>query len=99
MSMRVNKLEPAIKWVSIHAATIVFFMMLLIFISTSIFFATRLMPAIVPDEPAHFTLSKHFSTTLGIPPDVPETYALGYIGHKPFLYYWLNGRFLDVLEF
>jgi hypothetical protein len=62
------------------------------------FFAINLERAIVPDEPAHFALSRHYATTLGIPPDVPATYALGYIRHKPFLYYWLNGRVINAMQ-
>jgi hypothetical protein len=77
----------------------VFFVLLLLFTGSATFFALNLKRAIIPDEPAHFILSKHFSTTWGIPPDIPETYHLGYISHKPFLYYWLNGRFLNVVEF
>ena len=82
----------------VRLTTIVFFFLLLSFMGFAMFFAVNLNPGIIPDEPAHLILSEHFSTTLGIPPDVPETYSLGYIGHKPFLYYWLNGRFLNVVK-
>lgn len=85
-------------FIRIHLPKITLGVLLCIFIGNAIFFATHLQRAIVPDEPAHFILSQQFSTTLGIPPDVPKTYRLGYVGHKPFLYYWLNGRFLNAVE-
>jgi hypothetical protein len=72
--------------------------MLVVFIACSMFFVIKLHRAIIPDEPKHLTLSVHFATTLGIPADVPETYALGFIAHRPFLYYWLNGRVLNAVE-
>lgn len=81
-----------------HPSVLIFSFLLITFTSVAIFFALNLKRGIIPDEPAHFILSQHFSTTLGIPPDVPKTYPLGYIGHKPFLYYWLNGRFLNIVE-
>ncbi len=90
--------KATINFIGSHITILVLLGLLVIFVGSATFFALHLKRGIIPDEPAHFTLSKQFSTTFGIPPDVPETYALGYIGHKPFLYYWLNGRFLNVLE-
>jgi len=78
---------------------IVLFLIFAAFLFYSIFVAVLLQPGIIPDEPAHFIFSKHFSTTLGIPPDITETYRLGwYIEQNPFLYYWINGRIIDLLE-
>lgn len=69
-----------------------------IFLAYSLFMAVNLQPGIIPDEPAHFIFSKHFASTLGIPDDTPETYRLGwYIERNPFLYYWLNGRIINLL--
>ena len=54
---------------------------------------------IVPDENAHFIFAKHYAGTLGIPPDVPQTYAQGwYIAHYPFLYHWLSGRVINLTQ-
>ena len=75
---------------------------LLIFIVSSLFIALRLrstLTGIIPDESAHFIFSKHFSKTAGIPPDTAETYVWGwYIKQNPFLYYWINARIINLLE-
>ena len=81
-----------------HNATKVFVFLVLLFIGLSTFFALKLKRGIIPDEIAHHTLSAVFSTTWGIPADSADTYAYGYLEHKPFLYYWLNGRVLNVLN-
>lgn len=79
-----------------HVATIVFVVMLLVFIGSSAFFALKLRRGIVPDEPQHFSLSKQFSTTWGVPGYIPE---YGPLEHRPVLYYWINGRALNVLNY
>lgn len=71
--------------------------MILVFTGFSTLFALRARAGSIPDETAHFMLSRHFSTTWGIPPDGPETYPYGYIQHRPVMYYWINGRALNVL--
>lgn len=76
----------------------VFIVMLLVFCAYGIFIARTLDSGIIPDEPAHFLFSKHYSTTLGIPPDTNETAAKGwYIAHNPFLYHWINGRIINLV--
>ena len=73
---------------------------LVIFFSISVLIAVNLEPGIIPDEEAHFTFAKHFSSTWGIPPDTLETYSWGwYIEQNPFLYHWLNGRIINLLQF
>ncbi len=71
--------------------------MFVVFTGYSTLFALRARAGSIPDETAHFMLSRHFSTTWGIPPDGPETFPHGYIRHRPVLYYWINGRVLNVL--
>jgi hypothetical protein len=78
---------------------IVLLIILAIFLSYSLFLATNLKRGIIPDEPAHLIFSKHYSTTWGIPDDTVETYSQGwYIQHNPFLYYWINGRVINVFQ-
>jgi len=78
---------------------IVLLLILGIFLSYSLFLATNLRRGIIPDEPAHLIFSKHFSTTWGIPEDTFETYSQGwYIQHNPFLYYWINGRVINLFQ-
>lgn len=93
----VNKLKDF--WKS-HDTKIAFVILLVVFSSYCLFLALNLKPGLIPDEPAHFVFSKHFSTTLGIPPDTFETYSLGwYIEQNPFLYYWINGRIINLINF
>ena len=79
---------------------IVLILIIAIFFAYSTFLALRLDTGLLPDEPAHFTFSKHYSTTLGIPSDTYETYSWGwYIEQNPFLYYWINGRIINLIKF
>ena len=81
-----NNIHKRNGFLSSNKPTIILVMLLVIFMSYTVFIALNLQPAIIPDEPAHFTFSKHYSSTWGIPPDVPETYQLGwYINQNPFL--------------
>ena len=72
---------------------------LLAFAIASLYIALNLAEGIIPDEKAHFIFSKVYATTWGIPPDSPETYELGwYIAHNPFLYHWINGRIINLVQ-
>lgn len=82
-----------------HNATIVLFVLIIIFMSFSVFIALNVKPGIIPDEVAHYAFSKVYASTWGIPADVSETYQYGwYIKQNPFLYYWVNGRALNLLN-
>jgi hypothetical protein len=76
---------------------VVLIIILMVFMVSSLFVALTLKTGIIPDEPAHFIFSKHYSTTLGIPPDSIETYSWGwYIKQNPFLYHWIMGRVINI---
>jgi hypothetical protein len=82
-----------------HNTKIILVALLAIFLAYSLLIALQLNKGLIPDEPAHFTFSNHFSTTLGIPPDTYETYSWGwYIEQNPFLFYWLNGRVINLIN-
>jgi hypothetical protein len=81
-----------------HIAKMVLIVLFLVFIGSSAFFALKLQPAIIPDEPHHFQVSIFFSTTWGIPADTITTLPYGVINHWPFLSYWINGRALNLLN-
>jgi hypothetical protein len=82
-----------------HNTNFIFATLIAIFLLYSILIALQLNQGLIPDEPAHFTFSKHFSTTFGIPPDTFETYSWGwYIEQNPFLFYWLNGRVINLIN-
>jgi hypothetical protein len=57
-----------------------------------------LKPGIIPDEPDHFQISKLFSTTWGIPADSSETVPFAGVNYKPFLFYWVSGRIMNLLD-
>lgn len=76
-----------------------FILVLVIFILTSSLIALNLREGIAPDEVAHFSFAKYFSTTFGLPKDTPETVAMGLeIQHNPFLYHWITGRVIQILR-
>jgi len=94
----INKIGLTSVWKK-HGETIVLVVLLLIFFGNSFFIALNLKTGILPDEVAHFRFSKHFSSILGIPADTYETYSLGwYIQQNPFLYYWINGRIINLIN-
>lgn len=79
---------------------LVLLILLLVFFAYSLFIALNLQEGILPDEPPHFIFSQHYSSTLGIPSDVYETYSWGwYIQQNPFLYYWVMARVINLIYF
>jgi hypothetical protein len=52
----------------------------------------------IPDEGAHFAISQQFATSWLIPTDSPETYRYSSMAHRPFLYYWINGRITNAMK-
>jgi len=83
-----------------HDETIIFLLLLTIFLAYASYIALNLKGGIIPDGTVHYNLSKHFATTLGIPEDnVEAIYVKGvYIKQNPFLYYWINGRVINVFK-
>lgn len=85
--------------VNIKGPGIALVIMLLIFLWFSAYMALNLKPGIIPDEPAHYAFSRHFASTWGLPPDNADTFGLGiYIEQNPFLYYWINGRIINLID-
>jgi 4-amino-4-deoxy-L-arabinose transferase-like glycosyltransferase len=44
----------------------------------------------------HLRVSQEYSTTLGIPSNTPDTYQWRDITNIPYLYFWINGRVLNL---
>lgn len=83
-----------------HNTSIILSLLLAIFLAYTIFLAMNLQAGIIPDEPAHIVFSQQYALTWSIPEDSAETYSLGwYIQGNPFLYYWINGRIINIIEF
>lgn len=87
------------QFINLKGPGIAMVIILLIFLAFSGYMALNLKPDIIPDEPAHVAFSKHFASTWGLPPDTTETFGLGiYIEQHPFLYYWINGRAINLID-
>jgi len=98
MNENMNRSRITQLWNRYNSQTVLI-ILLLIYLSYLIFIATNLNYGISPDETAHLIFSKHFSTTWSIPPDSLETLKQGwYITHNPFLYHWINGRTINVIQ-
>ena len=94
-----NKINKLKSFLETQGPTLALVTILLIFLAYTGILAMNLQAAIIPDEPAHFIFSKHYSSTWGIPPDTYETYSWGwYIEGNPFLYYWINGRIINLIN-
>jgi len=87
------------QFINLKGPGVALVIMVLIFLAFSGYMALNLKQGIIPDEPAHFAFSKHFASTWGLPPDTAETFGLGiYIEQHPFLYYWINGRVINLID-
>ena len=74
-------------------------LLLAIFSAYSIFIATNLQTAIIPDETYRFEVSTYFADTIGIPYDVPVAYSSGDNLHRNhYLGYWLYGRAINAFQ-
>lgn len=51
---------------------------------------------ISPDSWYHLRVSQEYAKTLSIPPNTPDTYQWRDITHIPYLYFWINGRILNI---
>jgi len=65
---------------------------LLYFAGRLVFLALRVAPSVPPDEITHVGRILAYAQVWGIPPDSPETFEYGLLGHRPWLYYWVMGR-------
>ncbi len=77
---------------------ILFLTTLLYFTAFASFFAIYTQPGIAPDEDYHIKVSEAYSSTLEIPENTEETYKYRDITRIPYLYYWINGRIININE-
>ena len=74
-------------------------LLICIFVVFSIFvlvLAFKIRMGVSPDSSYHLEVSRVYSTTLGIPENSPDTYKWRDITRIPYLYYWINGRILNI---
>ncbi len=85
-------------WLKNNSA-VVLILLLVIFISYSIYLALNLETGYIPDEGYRYEVSMYFSQTWGIPDEVPITQSTGEEQHRnPFMGYWIFGRALNVIS-
>lgn len=79
--------------------TALFVVILVVFVVCAGYFALNLDNDLIPDESSHFYLSTQFATTWGTPAMTDHLFELGNIqlNRQPFVYYWINGRLLNLL--
>jgi len=80
----------------INRENILLILLFLTFTVLITFFAFKVRMGVSPDSFYHFDVSKAYSTTLGIPQNTPETYIYRDITRITYLYYWINGRVLNI---
>ena len=67
-----------------------------IFLSFTIYLAINIKMGISSDSWYHLRVSQKYAQTLGIPKNGPDTYKWRDIEHIPYLYFWINGRLLNL---
>jgi hypothetical protein len=67
-----------------------------IFFVFTFFLAFRIRMGVSPDSYYHFEVSQAYSTTLGIPENTTDTFKWRDITRIPYLYFWINGRLLNI---
>ncbi|MDX9738973.1 MAG: glycosyltransferase family 39 protein [Candidatus Dojkabacteria bacterium] len=75
---------------------IVLVVLLLLFILFTGYLALNIKMGISSDSWYHLRVSQEYSTTLGIPSNTPDTYQWRDITNIPYLYFWINGRVLNL---
>lgn len=62
-------------------------------------FAISIDPYVPPDEVTHFGISQLYGQSFLPPDDSEDSYQFGLISHKPYVYYFLMGRLLNINVF
>jgi 4-amino-4-deoxy-L-arabinose transferase-like glycosyltransferase len=76
-----------------HIALAVIIIFFLVF---TLYLAFNIKMGISSDSWYHLRVSQKYAETLGIPKNGPDTYKWRDIEHIPYLYFWLNGRILNL---
>ncbi len=82
-----------------HRDILVIIAVIIYFAIRLVYFATHIHPYFPPDEVTHLGQSVAYSKVLFIPANGPETYEFGLVSHRPFLFYWLMGRVVNLNVF
>ena len=79
-----------------HCDVLVIIGVIIYFAIRLVYFATHIHPYFPPDETTHYGKSVAFSKALFIPENGPDTYEIGLMTNRPYLYYWLMGKCLHL---
>ncbi|KUK76679.1 MAG: hypothetical protein XD93_0774, partial [candidate division WS6 bacterium 34_10] len=69
-----------------------------IFIIVTLYLAFNIKMGVSSDSWYHLRVSQKYSETFGIPENGPDTYEWRDISHQPYLFFWINGRVLNLNE-
>ncbi|MGI6423049.1 MAG: glycosyltransferase family 39 protein [Candidatus Dojkabacteria bacterium] len=75
---------------------IILYILLAIFLLFTLYLASTVKMGISSDSWYHLRVSQEYSKTLGIPVNTPDTYKWRDITNIPYLYFWINGRILNL---
>ncbi len=80
----------------INKEKVVLIVLLSIFTLIIFFLAIKLRMGLSPDSYYHLKVSEAYSTTIGRPLNTPDTYQWRDITRISYLYFWINGRVLNI---
>jgi hypothetical protein len=67
-----------------------------IFLSFTIYLSLNIKMGVSSDSWYHLRVSQKYAETFGIPENGPDTYQWRDIENIPYLYFWINGRLLNL---
>ena len=82
----------------INIQNIIFYIILLFFLVFTGYLAFTVKMGVSSDSWYHLRVSQAYEDTLTVPENTPETYKWRDLEHQPYLYFWINGRVLNLNE-
>ncbi|KUK77343.1 MAG: hypothetical protein XD93_0389 [candidate division WS6 bacterium 34_10] len=73
-------------------------LIILVFALATLYLAFNVKMGVSSDSWYHLRVSQKYSETFGIPENGPDTYEWRDISHQPYLFFWINGRVLNLNE-
>lgn len=70
--------------------------LLAIFLAFTLYLAFNVKMGVSSDSWYHLRVSQKYAETLSVPRNQPDTYKWRDLEHQPYLYFWLNGRILNL---
>lgn len=69
---------------------------LAIFLAFTLYLAFNVKMGVSSDSWYHLRVSQKYAETLSVPKNQPDTYKWRDLEYQPYLYFWLNGRLLNL---